>query len=92
MELDHFPPSEFESRNLTKEEIANPYLLIQELFQYGHLPEIRDQLWTILSTCVAGDYCSTLNDRERSNLVYFLHLTGRVFEALYLIYKQKRVA
>ena len=90
MDINEFPPSEFESRDLTQEEINNPFLLIEELFSYGHLPEIREQLRTVLSTCVTGDYCHTLTKRERSNLVFFLFLTGRLFEALHLIYKQRK--
>lgn len=87
-----FPPGEFEPRNLSQEEINDPFLLIEELFAYGHLPEIREELWLFLKACATGDFTKVLTWRERSNLFCFYELMTRLVEGLYLIYKRRKAA
>ena len=91
METNNYPPGEFHPRYLSQEEIDDPYLVIIELFAYGHLPGIREQLWTIIKCCAAGDFNSVLTKRERSNVFYFYEVVEKLFEALYLIYSRRRV-
>jgi len=40
LQSNHFPP-----QKLTEAEISDPYLVIQELFDFDHLPGIRELLW-----------------------------------------------
>lgn len=56
MSIQDYPTAELESRKLSKEEIANPYEVIDELFSYGHLPQLREALWEWLKLTVSGSY------------------------------------
>jgi hypothetical protein len=87
-----YPPGEFQPRHLSQEEIENPYLIIHELFTYGHLPEVREQLWIMLKSCATGDFSKVLTRREQSNVFCFYELLEKVIEANYLIYQRTRVA
>ena len=82
----------FQPRHLSQEEIANPYLVIHELFTYGDLPELQEQLWILLRAAATGDFNEVLTKLEQSNLFSFYELLEKLVEALYLIDMQPKAA
>lgn len=63
------PPNAILPQKLTPAEIANPYEVIYELFDFAHLPRIRELLWEFFKTTVIGNYSHDLHRRERELLV-----------------------
>lgn len=92
METNDYPPGEFQPRHLSQEEIDNPYLVIEELFSYGQLPEVREQLWAMLKAGVTGNFNELFTPVERSNMFYFYELMAKVVEANYLIRLRQKAA
>jgi hypothetical protein len=89
MPLTDYSPEEMSPRNLTKKEIYNPYLVIHELFDYAHLPELREELWDWLKLTVSGNY-KRLSSREQSNFLYFYEHIEKLAEAVHIIHSRKK--
>jgi hypothetical protein len=87
MPLHDYPFSELEPRKLNAEQIADPMLVINEFFNVGHLPQIREMLWELLKTTVTGNYCTVLTRKERANLLYFFEQLEKLVEANHLLHK-----
>lgn len=85
MPLTDYPHWESLSRKLSKEESENPYLVIEELFDYAHLPDLRHQLWEWLRTTVTGDFTEGLDRRERIALLFLYEKIEKLVEAAHLI-------
>lgn len=79
---------ELKPRELTKEEIANPYLVINDLFDFAHLPSIREMLWQWLKATVTSTYCIYLDRNEKYDLIYFYEKIQKLIEAAHLIHKE----
>jgi hypothetical protein len=90
MPLQDYPVWELKPRKLSREEMENPMLVIHDFFSYGHLPEIRYQLWDLLKTAVTGNYCKLLTRRERSDMVYFYERLEKVIEAIHLLSQMQK--
>lgn len=90
MPLHDYPSWELKPRLLSREETEDPIQVIHDFFNYAHLPEIREQLWQMLKAAVTGDYCSVMNQRERSDLVHFYERLGKLIEAAHLLHKSKK--
>lgn len=86
MPLHDYAPRELEPRNLGDDEIGNPLLVMHELFSFGHLPEIRELLWTSFKTMIAGNYATSLTADERNELVYFYEQLEKLVEAAHLMH------
>ena len=87
MSTQDYPSWEFKPRKLSPEEMENPLLALREFFAYGHLPEIREQLWEMLKAMVTGTFCNLLTRRERSNMLYFFEQLEKLVEASHLLHK-----
>jgi hypothetical protein len=85
MPLQDYPSAELEPRCLSKEEIENPYTVLTDFFSYGHIPEIRNQLWELLKLTVSSSYHKQ-SRREKADLVYFYDRLSKLIEAIYLIH------
>jgi hypothetical protein len=86
MPLQDYPAWELKPRKLSFEEMEKPITVIHDFFSYGHLPEIREQLWELLKTTVAGNYCKILDRRERSNMLYFYEQLEKLVEAVHILH------
>lgn len=76
--------------SLTQTEIADPQLVIDELFDFAHLPDIRELMWEWLKVTVAGTYHKELNSSERSAILsLYEHLT-RLVEAAHVMHTTER--
>lgn len=93
MNMSGYPEWEKQPRLLNKEEVENPYLVIEELFDFAHLPEIRNLLWEWLKTTVTGDFNESLDTREKSSLLFFYEKIEKLIEASHIILQlQKKEA
>lgn len=80
----------FQPQKLSATEIANPYLVVYELFDYAHVPEIKEILLNWLKATVTGNYNQHLTRRERAELVFFFEKMERLVEAAHLIHVEKK--
>jgi len=75
---------------LTQTENADPQLVIDELFDFAHLPDIRELMWEWLKVTVAGTYHKELSSSERSAILsLYEHLT-RLVEAAHVMHIAKQ--
>jgi hypothetical protein len=85
MLLREYPPGEFNPRGLSNEERENPYLFIHALFDYAHLPQLREMLWEWLRATVTGSFQhGSRTDRE--NILDFFEKLQKLIEAAHLIH------
>lgn len=75
---------------LTQTEIADPQLVIDDLFDFAHLPDIRELMWEWLKATVTGTYHKELSASERSAILsLYEHLT-KLVEAAHVIHITER--
>ena len=80
---------------LSEEEIKNPQLVIDGLFDYAGLENLRVYLWDWFKVSVTGTFNTHLMDihRRYDMIVFYEHLE-RIMEAVHVIYiknkKEKR--
>lgn len=70
---------------LTTEEISNPHMVLQDLFSFSHLPELREMLWKSLKANITGNYPKHLTNWERNEVVHLFEQLERLLEAAHLI-------
>lgn len=71
MSINDYPKSELAPRKLSKEEIENPYQVLDNFFDFDHLLQIREELWQMLKLTVSSSY-HIQPRRDRANLLYFM--------------------
>lgn len=74
------------SQLLSSKEIADPQLVIDELFDFAHLPEIRELLWEWLKVTVTGTYHKELNASERSTILTLYEKLSKLVEAAHVMH------
>ncbi len=72
---------------LTNEELANPYLVIEELFDFAHLPDVRELLWEWLKVTVTSSYHRTLSSNEQEAIITLFEKLDRLVEAAYRLHE-----
>ncbi len=70
---------------LSKEEISDPYLVLEELFDFAHLPQLRSMLWDWLKATVTGGYNKSLSSRERENILLLYEKVEKLIEAAHVL-------
>ena len=73
---------------LTEAEIANPYLVIDELFDFTHLPDARELLWEWLKATVTCTYHKNLTATERSAILTLYEKMEKLVEAVYVLHEK----
>jgi hypothetical protein len=86
--FEHHEAWEMKPRKLSAEEIEHPEKVIEELFQYAHLPQLRWYMWESLKTMVAGNF-STLDSRERSSMLCFYEQIEKLIEVAHVMHDKK---
>ena len=84
------PKNDIPSQKLTATEIANPYQVIYDLFDFAHLPRIRELLWEFFKTTVIGNYTHDLHRRERELLVTVYEKIEKLVEAAHIINEKQK--
>jgi HEPN domain-containing protein len=77
-------------QKLTPAEIDNPHQVIYELFDFAHLPRIRELLWEFFKTAVTGNYSHDLHRRERELLVTMYEKIEKLVEAAHIINEKQK--
>ncbi len=85
--LQHYP-----THKLTGEEINDPYLVIEDIFQFGHLPDLREMLWNSFKSNITGSYHKELTRRERNDIVYLHEYMERLVEATHIINENRKTS
>ena len=77
---------------LNEREIADPFLVIRDLFSHGHLPEMRDMLWQLFKATITGSFPEgeALLRKERVEMVVLFELLLRLFEAAHLLNEKNK--
>ena len=75
---------------LSEVEIADPYLVIDELFDFAHLPDTRELLWGWLKCTITGTYHKTLNSSERAAIVDLYEKMEKLVEAVHVLHENKK--
>jgi hypothetical protein len=70
---------------LSKKEIANPYLVIEELFDFAHLPDVREMMWDWMKTTIAGGFHKSLNSSERYAMITLYEKLYKLTEAVHIL-------
>lgn len=88
MSIHDYPPGELEPRKLTVEEAEDPYKVIHNLFDYGHLPQVREILWEMMKTTITGNWHQQ-KPAERASLLSFYEKLEKLIEAAHIIHQQR---
>jgi len=80
--------TKFLPQNLTEEEIQDPYLVIHDLFDFDHLPGIRELLWDSFKIMITGDYTHT-SDKQKKVLVTVYEKMEKLVEAAHIIHESR---
>ncbi len=89
MLLTQYPEWESFSRKLSEEEVENPHKVIAELFDFAHLPHVRDLLWLWLKTTVNGSFITEdLEHRERTSIIFLYEKIEKLVEAVHILHIQ----
>ena len=70
---------------LSKKEMLNPYLVIDELFDFAHLPDVQELLWDWLKTTVTNGYHKNLNASERYAIITLYEKLRKLVEAVHVL-------
>ena len=76
---------------LNSQEKADPYLVIEELFDFAHLPDIREILWAWLKATVTGSYPKKLTHSERAEILELYEKLEKLIEAVHLMHRNKKM-
>jgi len=87
MPIQDYHPGEYEPIYLTREQIADPYIVIDELFDYAHLPELRAQLWEWIRLTITCSYHEQ-EVRDKVNLLYCYDQIVKMIEAVHLLHRK----
>lgn len=72
-------------RALSKEETKKPMLVIEELFDFADLEDVREMLWTWLKVTVTGTYHKELSASERSAILSLYEKMEKLVEAAHVM-------
>ena len=92
MATQNFNKWDGQPRILTEEEIANPMKVVHEVFDYAHLPDLRNTLWDWLKTTVSGNFNKrSLHYKDRESLLAFYEKIEKLLEAAHLLLVAKNL-
>jgi hypothetical protein len=82
-------PSEKNAQHLYKlsqAEMNDPHRVIDELFDFADLPDVRELLWNWLKTTVTGTYPKNLSATERSVILTLYEKLEKLVEANHVMH------
>ena len=92
MKQSEYPEWEMQPRLLNKEEVTDPGIVLDEVFDYAHLPEWRSLLWEWLKITVSGTYNTESAEYDRSSILYMYEKLQKLIEAAHLMYFQQEAS
>lgn len=92
MKANDFNRWDQQPRILTDKEIAEPMIVVNEVFDYAHLPDLRNTLWEWLKTTVSGNFNKkSLHYKDRESLLAFYEKIQKLLEASHLLLVAQRL-
>lgn len=88
--LDQHEAWEMKPRKLTPEEVERPEMVIEELFGYATLPELRWLLWEGTKAMITGTF-NTMKGKERCRLLFFFEQIERLIEVTHVMHEARKV-
>jgi hypothetical protein len=88
--LDQHEAWEMKPRKLTPEEVERPEMVIEELFEYATLPELRWQLWEGTKAMITGTF-NSMKGKERCRLLFFFEQIERLIEVTHVMHEARKV-
>jgi HEPN domain-containing protein len=76
---------------LSGEELNDPYLVLDQLFDFAHLPQVRGFLWDWLRLTVTGGYNRKAGFRARSSVLIMYEFMEKLVEAAHILYVRRKV-
>jgi hypothetical protein len=76
--------------SLTQEELNDPYLVFDELFDFAKLPDARALLWEWLKVTVTGTYHKNLPATDRADIITMYEKMERLLEAAHILHLRKQ--
>lgn len=70
---------------LSKEEMRDPYLVLDEVFDMAHLPELRSLLWEWMKTSFAGGFTDEMSTKEKKDILCLYEHLQKLIEAAHLL-------
>lgn len=70
---------------LSEEEIADPEMVIEELFDFADLQQVRGMLWNWLKATVTGGYPEDLDKEERNEIILLYEKIEKLVEAAHVL-------
>lgn len=89
--MDHHEAWEMKPRKLSIDEIEHPEKVIEEFFQFAHLPQVRWYMWEELKTLVTGSF-GNLKGKEKAGLIYFHEQMEKLVEVVHLMHEKNKPA
>lgn len=75
---------------LSGEEVQDPYLVLNQLFDFAHLPQVRAFLWDWLRLTVTGGYHRKAGFRSRSSVLIMYEFMEKLVEAAHILHQRQR--
>ncbi len=93
MKKSDYPEWKMYPRSLTNEEQGDPSVVLEELFDFAHLPEWRLLLWDWLKITVSGSYnTESITSSERASILFVYEKLQELMEASHLMYTQQKIS
>jgi hypothetical protein len=89
MPLQDYTPAELAPRNLTKEQVDDPTLVFDELFDSLYLPQCREALWDLFTVCVTGRFTEQ-SPTDRENVVHIYKKLEKLVEAAHILHVRNK--
>jgi hypothetical protein len=64
-------------------------MVVDEFFQFAHLPQVRWYLWEMMKTLVTGSF-PELDSKERNNLICFYEQVEKLIEGVYVLHRARQ--
>jgi len=87
--FDHQEAWAMKPRLLSIEEIEQPEMVLEEFFQFAHLPQMRWYLRECMKTMVCGSF-SQLRPNERSGMLCFYEQMEKLVEVAHVIHEKNK--
>jgi hypothetical protein len=87
--LDHHEAWEMKPRKLSVDEIESPHKVVEDFFQFAHLPQARWYLWESMKTMVTGTF-SDLKRGDRCTLLCFFEQIEKLIEGIHVIHERNQ--
>ncbi len=85
---DYHEAWEMKPRKLTIEELENPESVIEDFFQFVHLPQARWYMKEWINALVTDSF-TDLKKKDKISLIFFHEQLEKLIEGIYVIHEKK---